>query len=163
MLSAPYIAWLMPATRVRCSLGTINAVDDCIAGQWKIPPSSRASMMMYTCHTWMPPDQNRYASHNETPAIALSATIIVTRRFHRSTYTPAIGPSTICGSMANRVAVANTVAEPVSAVSHQIRANIAMRLPVSDSACPVQIVKNGRFQLALASMYLSPDQMLLTM
>jgi len=48
--------------------------------------------------------------------------------------------------MAKRVASASTVAEPVVSVTHQIRANIATRLPRSDSAWPPQMVKNGARQ-----------------
>jgi len=42
-------------------------------------------------------------------------------------------------------AIASTVAEPVNLVSHHTSANWAARLPISENACPVQIVKNGAF------------------
>jgi len=56
-----------------------------MAGQWKMPPSSRASMITYTCQTCTWPDQNRKASHSEIRAIRPSATIMTVRRFQRST------------------------------------------------------------------------------
>jgi len=79
----------------------------------------------------------------------LSAIIITRRLFHRSMYAPASGPSRICGINATVVAVARTVADPVSIVSHQTSANCAATLPISESCCPVQIVKKGGFQLDL--------------
>ena len=72
----------------------------------------------------------------------VSATIMIRRRFQRSTSAPTKGPSTICGSSATSVAVASTVAEPVLLVSHQTRANCTSDEPTSEKACPVQMVKN---------------------
>lgn len=74
-------------------------------------------------------------------AMDVFAAIMMIRRFQRSTSAPAKGPRTICGSSATKVAVANTVAEPVSLVSHQTRANCASCEPNSEKACPPQMVK----------------------
>jgi hypothetical protein len=38
------------------------------------------------------------------------------------------------------------VAEPVNWVSHHTSANWTTLLPISENACPVQMVKNGSFQ-----------------
>ena len=51
---------------------------------------------------------------------------------------------TILGNMPTSAAVANTVAEPVLSVSHQIRANCTSSLPKSEIACALHTVKNGR-------------------
>ena len=75
----------------------------------------------------------------------LSATNITARLFQRSIYAPASGPRRIRGKSATIVAVARTVAEPVSFVNHQTSANCAARLPMSDSCCPTQMVKKRAF------------------
>jgi hypothetical protein len=48
-------------------------------------------------------------------------------------------------------AVAKMVADPVVSVRYHIRANWTNWLPNSDTACPIHIVKNGRFQLGFSS------------
>jgi len=45
MLSVPFMVWLRPATRVRCFSGTMSEVEACMAGQWKLPPTARTSMI----------------------------------------------------------------------------------------------------------------------
>jgi hypothetical protein len=45
-----------------------------------------------------------------------------------------------------RDAVARTDTEPVSTVSHQMRAKLTNPLPMSDSACADQIVTKSVFQ-----------------
>lgn len=57
-----------------------------------------------------------------------------------------MGPRKISGIRATIDAVASTVAEPVSLVSHHASANWTTLLPINESACPVQMVKNGNFQ-----------------
>jgi len=57
------------------------------------------------------------------PAATASAASITSRRFQRSTSTPAAGPSSTAGSMAARVAVVSTVADLVVEVSHHTSAN----------------------------------------
>lgn len=54
------------------------------------------------------------------------------------------GPTTMRGRMAKVVEMANTVAEPVVLVSHQMRANCITSLPIQEAICPVQMVKKGR-------------------
>jgi hypothetical protein len=53
-----------------------------------------------------------------------------------------IGPSTICGRKATSIAVASTVAEPVSIVRYQARANSTTALPKSEKAWLIQRTKN---------------------
>ena len=85
---------------------------------------------------------NSTASTTIARADTASASIIVTRRFQRSTSVPTNGPSTTCGTSPNSEAIASTVPEPLVLVSHQISANCTSWLPSSDSACPPQMVKN---------------------
>ena len=61
-----------------------------------------------------------------------------------ATKAPATGPSTITGSIPTSVAIANAIADSVCSVSHQINANCTNMLPSSETACPLQIVKNLR-------------------
>jgi len=44
MFIAPCSIWLRPATRDRCTLGTMSDVEACIAGQWRLLPSARMNM-----------------------------------------------------------------------------------------------------------------------
>src|SRR5512133_2734828 len=74
-------------------------------------------------------------------AMEASATIMIMRRFQRSTNVPANGPKRIWGSTATRVAVASTVAEPVFCVSHQTSENCTIEDPNRENACPTQMVK----------------------
>ncbi len=55
-------------------------------------------------------------------------------RFHLSTSGPINGPSTICGISATSMAVASMVAEPVSLVKYQARANSTTTVPISENA-----------------------------
>ena len=79
-------------------------------------------------------------------AIPLSARIIMRRLFERSTTEPAIGPRNMKGSIPTKVAVANTVAEPVCFVRYQIKANCTSWLPNKENAWPLQTRKKGFFQ-----------------
>ena len=91
---------------------------------------------------------NKTISTAVANAMAVSATIMIRRRFQRSTNAPMNGPSTICGSSAIRVEVARMVAEPDLTVSHQTRANCTRPEPAREKAWPIQMVKNLGFQLA---------------
>ncbi len=42
--SAPLIDWFRPATRGRCSLGTMSEVEAAIAGQWNPLPTERIAI-----------------------------------------------------------------------------------------------------------------------
>lgn len=75
-----------------------------------------------------------------------SDAIMIRRRLPRSTNVPAIGPSRICGSIANREAVASTVAEPVFCVKYQISANCTSEEPKREMVWPVKMVKKRTAQ-----------------
>jgi hypothetical protein len=94
------------------------------------------------CQTSTLPAAKSSISTTVAAAMDESATIMIRRRFHRSTSAPTNGPSTICGRSATSETVARMVAEPVFCVSHHTRANCTSAEPTSEKACPVQMVKN---------------------
>jgi len=108
-------------------------------------------MITYTCQIYSLSAQSRYASPAESSAIAASAKNMTRRRFQRSTKAPVIGPNSTWGSIATSDAMASTVAEPEAWVSHHTRAKLPTWLPTSESAYPVQRVKNGLAQFGLIS------------
>jgi len=71
-----------------------------------------------------------------------STLIIIFFRSHRSTKGPISGPRIIWGRKAISIAVASTVAEPVSTVKYQARANSTMALPNSDIVWLIQRTRN---------------------
>ena len=66
------------------------------------------------------------------------------------------GRKKIDGARPTSDAVARTVAEPVSLVTHQMRANCAATEPTSDRDWPVQIVKNRVFHLSIRDLRFAP-------
>jgi len=112
-------------------------------------PVERPTCRKYQHNRVYMPDQRLIGSERTMSApvanaIAPSAAIITRRRSHRSTSAPATGPRIIWGSMAIKVAVASTVADPVVLVSHQTSANCTNWLPNNENTCPVQMVKTGK-------------------
>ena len=160
--SAPHSIWFKPWMRDRCCLGTIKEVEACMAGQWNAPAQERMNKIRNTCQTCTQPRANNPASTPAATAPTPSATIIVMRRFQRSTRTPARGASSTCGTIPAMEENVNTVAEPVLTVSHQIKANWTIWLPRIENDCPNQMVKKfsaqrgGAFWVELASIPETP-------
>ncbi len=142
MEAMPLTDSLRPLTRARWAWGTISEVEACMAGQWKPESMERSSSTAIMWTTSTVPRANIIISPRVRRAVRPSATIITRRRFQRSTSAPAKGVRNTWGSMPITDAKVNIVAEPVSTVSHQIRANCTSWLPNSEKAWPVQTVKN---------------------
>ena len=119
----PNMVWLKPLTRLSWSSGAISEVEASMAGWWKALPMERRKAARYTCHTSMAPIQNSQAMAREMRALALSARTMTRRRLQRSMQTPATGLRSTSGPRARMPAMARTVAEPVSLVSHHTTAN----------------------------------------
>ena len=58
----------------------------------------------------------------------------------------------IWGPRPRNAAVASTVAEPVSWVSHQIKANCTAWLPTRESDCPENRIQKGLMELVVVFM-----------
>jgi len=90
------------------------------------------------CHISNRPDDNR----NKTPKVLSpapkSVTVMIQRRSHRSTTTPANGENNTRGSTANNPTSANWVVEPVCWNTHTPNAKLVRPEPMSDTLWPSQ-------------------------
>ena len=148
MLIRPCRPWFSPLMRASCSLGHEQR-----GGRLHRREMERAERRARAA--WRRrrarPACCRVAYRTISPTVVTatrpSAAIMTRRRFQRSTSAPANGLMKTCGRIANRVAVARTVADFVVLVSHHTRANWTSWLPSSENACPAQMVKKRRAQL----------------
>ncbi len=138
-LIIPSTAWFTPPRRLRCSFGTISVVAAVRAGPWKTPAADRVSRIATMCQIWIAPVAKSTARTTVASATTRSAMIITSLRSQRSTKAPTKGPSTMLGTIAAVVAVASTVAEPVSLVTYHTRANCTKALPTRETICPIPI------------------------
>ena len=143
MLRPPCRPWLKPWIRVRCSFGTIREVEAIIAGWWNASATARTKIRIRMCVGFAMSMINITARSAAASAAVTSAKNITRFRLQRSISGPINGPIKAIGRRAKSVAIARIVADPVSTVSHQTRANWTACVPSSDIAWPDHKKKNG--------------------
>src|SRR6266702_1969222 len=126
--AADVVASARPAARARsCSPGTTSPVVANLAGLKNWPAALRTNTTRYTAASHTPTGRARTGT-NDSPvrpatiaARITSVRIIVDFRFHRSTKTPAIGPT-----RANAAPAATRIPPTAAGAQHQRRAEDAV-------------------------------------